>query len=45
MKNEITERKRIREKRNVIRNDIYHKKQIEEAGKKTRFKYQWNEWG
>ena len=41
-KNEISEPKRIREKRNVIRNDIYHKKQIEENGKKSRFKFGYN---
>ena len=41
-KNEITERKKYREKRNLLRNDVYHKKQIDENGKKSRFKFGYN---
>ena len=42
-KNEISEIKKIREKRNVIRNDIYYRKpKIEEMGKKSRFKFGYN---
>ena len=40
---EISERKKIREKRNVIRNDIYYRKpKIEEMGKKSRLKFGYN---
>ena len=30
MQNEISERKNLKDKRNILKNDIYHRKQIDE---------------